>query len=160
MQQEPQAEHKWLEKFVGEWTSEADCNMGPDQPPMKMRGTESVRSIGGMWIMGEGKGEMPGGGAATMMLTVGYDPEKRRYIGTWIGSMMTHLWIYDGEVDASGKILTLNAEGPNMATPGTTAKYQDITEFKSDDHRVMRSQMLGPDGKWVPFMEAHYHRVK
>jgi hypothetical protein len=35
---------------------------------------------------------MPGGGAATMFLTLGYDPQRERYVGTWIGSMMTHLW--------------------------------------------------------------------
>ena len=33
MDAEPQKEHQWLDKFVGEWISEAECMMGPDQPP-------------------------------------------------------------------------------------------------------------------------------
>ncbi|MGH8728980.1 MAG: DUF1579 domain-containing protein, partial [Burkholderiales bacterium] len=114
MKTEPQKEHEWLQKLVGEWTYESDCSMGPGKPNEKFKGTESVRSLGGLWILAEGRGEMPGGGAATMLITLGYDPQRKRYVGTWIGSMMTYLWVYDGGLDAAGKVLTLNAEGPDM----------------------------------------------
>lgn len=126
---------------------------------MTSHGTESVRSIG-TWVIGEGKGQMPDGSPATMVLTLGYDPNKKRFIGTWIGSMMTYLWVYDGELDASEKILTLSADGPHMSDPNKTMKYRDVFEFKSDDHRVLTSHMLGDDGKWTQFMTAHYRRVK
>ena len=103
---------------------------------------------------------MPGCGAATTIMTLGYDPLKNCYVGTFIGSMMTFLWIYDGGLDAAGTVLTLDAEGPNFTVPGTMAKYQDMIEFKSDDHRVVSSQALGDDGKWHPFMTANYRRTK
>jgi Protein of unknown function (DUF1579) len=160
MKTEPQKEHQWLQKLVGEWTSEADATMGPGKPPEKFKGTESVRSLGGLWILAEGQGEMPGGGAATTMMTLGYDPQKQRYVGTWIGSMMTHLWIYDGALDAAGRVLTLDAEGPSMVTEGKMAKYQDVIEFKNGDHRVLTSRVLGDDGKWHEFMTANYRRKK
>jgi hypothetical protein len=38
------------------------------------------------------------------------------------------------------------------------AKYQDIIEFVSADHRIMTSQILGEDGQWTQFMTAHYRR--
>jgi uncharacterized protein DUF1579 len=91
MQAEPQMEHHWLQKLVGEWTYEAEALMEPGKSPEKCKGTESVRSLGGLWILAEGQCEMPGGGAATMILTLGYDPQKKRYAGTWVDSMMTHL---------------------------------------------------------------------
>ena len=160
MQADPQKEHQWLQQLVGEWTSEAECSMGPGQPSTKSYGTERVRMVGGLWMVGEGQGEMPGGGTATMIMTLGYDPQKKRYLGTWIGSMMTHMWHYDGEMDASGRILTLSAEGPSMAGDGTMAKYQDIIEIKSKDHRTLSSRVLGPDGTWNHFMTAHYRRRK
>ena len=157
---EPQREHQWLQKLVGEWTFEADATMKPGEPPVKSKGTESVRSLGGLWILAEGQGEMPGCGPATTMLTLGYDPQKKRYLGTWIGSMMTHLWTYNGALDPAGGVLTLDTEGPSMAGDGKLAKYQDVIEFKSDDHRILSSQILGEDGKWNRFMTAHYRRKK
>lgn len=160
MQAEPQKEHQWLQKLVGEWTTEMDAVMGPDKPPEKFTGTESVRSIGGLWTQGEGRGEIPGGSITTTIMTLGYDPAKKRYVGTFIGSMMTHMWIYEGELDASGKVLTLDTVGPDFATEGKMTKYKDIIEFKSDDHRILSSQMLMDDGTWNGFMTAHYRRVK
>jgi hypothetical protein len=158
MKTEPQKEHQWLQKFVGEWTFEIEAAIGPGKPPEKFTGTESVRSLGGLWFLAEGQGEMPGGGAATTLMTLGYDSQKKRYIGTWVGSMMTHLWVYDGGLDAAERILTLDSEGPSMADERKMAKYRDVVEFKSDDHRVLTSHTLGDDGKWQQFMTANYRR--
>ncbi len=158
MKAEPQKEHHWLHKLVGEWTSEGEASMGPGKPTEKFKSTERVRSLGGLWVLGESTGDMPGGGTATMLMTLGYDPQKKRFVGTWIGSMMTYLWVYDGSLDASEKILTLNAEGPSMASDGKIAKYRDVIEFKSDDHRVLTSHALGDDGEWRQFMVANYRR--
>jgi hypothetical protein len=154
----PQKEHQWLQKLVGEWTCEGDATMEPGKPPEKFKTTESVRSLGGLWIVAEGQGEMPDGDTATTLMTLGYDPLKRRYVGTWIGSMMTHLWLYDGGLDAAERVLTLDAEGPSMAADGKMAKYRDVIEFKSDDHRVLSSHWLDDDGDWRQFMTANYRR--
>jgi hypothetical protein len=160
MNTEPQKEHQWLYKLVGEWTYEAEASMEPGKPPEKSGGTESVRSLGGLWILAEGQGEMPGGAPGTMIMTLGYDPLRKRYVGTWIGSMMTHLWVYDGALDAAERVLTLDAEGPSMAGDGKMAKYRDVIEIKSDDHRLLTSHLLGDDGKWSQFMTASYRRKK
>jgi hypothetical protein len=157
---EPQAEHEWLQRLVGEWTFETEPMKGPDGTEAKHRGTDRVRPLGRYWVIGEGEGDMPGGGTAELRMTLGYDVEKKRFVGTWVGSMMPHLWVYDGELDAGRKILTLNADGPSMAGDGSMAKYQDIIEFRSDDHRLLRSQVLQKDGTWNHFMTAHYRRKK
>ena len=157
---EPQKEHEWLQQLVGEWTFEAEALMGPDKPPEKSGGTEIVRSLGGLWVLCEGRGEMPGGGMATTLMTLGYDPQKERYVGTWLGSMMTNLWLYDGALDGAERVLTLDSEGPSMEAEGKLAKYQDLIELVSDDHRVLRSQILGDDGSWNPFMKINYRRKK
>jgi hypothetical protein len=160
MQPDPQKEHHWLQKLVGEWAYEHQCSMGPDQPPAKCTGTETVRSIGGLWVVCEGRGDMPGGGTATTLMTLGYDPAKKRYVGTFLGSMMTHLWLYDGSLDPAGKVLTLDTEGPSFAAEGKMTRYQDVIAFQSDDHRTLSSRMLGDDGKWHSFMTANYRRTK
>ena len=156
----PQEEHRWLQKLVGDWVSEGEATMAPGQPPMKFKGTEKVRPIGDLWILAEGHGEMPGGGPAVMLLTLGFDPRTNRYVGTWIGSMMTHLWVYDGEIDAAGKILTLNAEGPDMSSGGKMTRFKDVIEVRNNDHRILTSHIMGNDGNWRHFMTAHYRRKK
>ena len=157
---EPQREHTWLQELVGEWTFESECVGEPGKPTEKFRGTESVKPLGKLWIVGEGQGEMPGGGSALMMLTLGFDPQRNRFVGTWQGSMMTHLWVYGGELDTDGRVLILNAEGPSFSGDGTTAKYQDVVEVKSPDHRILTSRMQNSDGTWTQFMTAHYRRKK
>jgi hypothetical protein len=157
MKAEPQKEHAWLQKLVGEWTCEGECAMEPGHAET-FKATESVRSLGGLWVVAEGHGEMPGGGPATSMMTLGYDPQRNRYVGTFIASVMTHLWVYDGALDAAEKVLTLDTEGPAMAGDGKMARYRDVIEFEGDDHRVLSSQVLGDDGQWHRFMTAHYRR--
>lgn len=134
--------------------------MGPDQPPMKNAGRETVRSLGGLWTIGEGSGEVPGGGTCDSIMTLGYDAPTKRFVGTFIASVMTHLWTYSGTLSADGKVLTLDTEGPSFSGDGTMAKYQDIIEFLADDHRTLSSRVLGADGQWHPFMKAHYRRTK
>lgn len=157
MHAQPQQEHHWLDRLVGEWICETECSMGPDEPPSKSKGFEVVRSLGGFWTVAEGEGEMPDGGTGKTIMTLGYDPKSDRYVGTFVGSMMSHLWVYNGCLDAGGKVLTLNAEGPNF-NETAIVKYQDIIEFVSDDRRTMTSQILGDDGNWNHFMTSHYWR--
>ena len=113
MEAKPQAQHRWLDQLVGDWTSESDCDLGPDQPNAKFKGRESVRKLGDLWIVAEGETEMPDGGiAGRMRLTIGYDPAKGCYVGNWVGTMMANMWVYEGAVDPDGRTLRLNTEGP------------------------------------------------
>ena len=139
---------------------EAEADMGPEQPAAKSRGSERVCSLGGLWTLGEGEGEMPGGGVGYSLMTLGFDPQRKRFVGTWVGSMMTHLWVYDGWLDEAGRVLTLEAEGPGMSGDGAMAKYRDVITFHSDDHRTLTSHVLGDDGQWTQFLTAHYRRTK
>jgi hypothetical protein len=157
---EPEKEHQWLKQLLGEWTFEGEATMGPDAPPEKFRGTERVRSIGDLWFLSEGEGQMPDGGPSTTLATLGYDPQKKRFVGTFIGSMMTYLWVYDGSLDASGKVLTLDTEGPGMTGDGKIAKFQDVIEIKSEDQRTLTSRVQGEDGTWTQMMTMMYRRTK
>lgn len=157
MHVEPLPEHKWLEQLVGDWNVEVECVMGPDQPPMKHTGTETTKSLA-VWVQCDGTMPMPDGGEGHTVMTLGYDPAKKRFIGTFIGSMMTHMWVYDGELNADRTALTLDADGPSFTDPAKIAKYQDKITIVSPDHRILTSQFLGDDGQWHPFMTGHYRR--
>jgi hypothetical protein len=158
MNAEPRAEHRWLQQLVGEWTYEGEATEAPGQPSTKFSGTERVRSLGDLWTLAEAEGEVPGGDIDRSLMTLGYDPRTQRFVGTWLGSMMTHLWIYDGTLDADRRVLTLEAEGPSMAGDGTMALYRDVIEIKGDDEREMTAHVRDDDGTWRQFMTMNYRR--
>src|SRR3546814_6080137 len=148
----PQAEHGFLEKLVG--TGEVTSKeMGEGEP-----WTEVVRSLHGLWVIAEGNGQMPGGGDASTVMTLGYDPDRSRYVGTWIGSMMNHLWVYEGEVSADGTTLSLYASGPDFENPGKTGEYREQIVIQEDDHRIFNSSHRQTEGHWKQLMEVHNRR--
>ena len=155
----PQKEHEWLQQLVGDWESEMEVSAGPGVEKSTCKGTSHTKSLGGFWVVTDVKSEMLGT-PFTAVQTIGYDAKTKKYVGTWVDSMMNHMWKYEGTVDPTGKILTLEAEGPDMVHEGKTTLYRDIYEFKSKDHVVMTSTVKGEDGKWVTFMTGNSRRKK
>lgn len=152
-------EHALLKQFVGEWEWTMTAKMAPDQPETKCQGTVRSRMLGDLWVISELKADMMGMPMQAVQ-TIGYDPAKKKYVGTWVDSMYNHLWKYEGTVDAASKALHLDAEGPNFLEPGKTSLFRDSYAFKSADVIVQTSSMQGPDGKWIVFMSAELKRKK
>src|SRR5687767_4137189 len=80
---EPAKDHEWLKQLVGEWDVRFKINMQPDQPPAESAGTDSVRALGDHWIIAETKTTMMGT-PYSGILSLGYDPLKKQFNGTWI----------------------------------------------------------------------------
>ncbi len=156
---EPTPEHEWLLQLLGDWRFESECLIGPDQPPLKSAGKQTTRSLGALWTLGEMENDGPEGQTSRSLFTLGFDPAKQRFVGTFVTSCMTHLWPYDGQLDASRKVLTLDSEGPSFAGDGTMTKYQDIVEVIDKNHYLLTSLFQNPDGSWTQFMTANYIRV-
>jgi len=76
----PHKEHEFLKQLEGEWTTESEAVMEPGKPASKWKGTDSTRTLGGFWALSEMKGDAMGE-AMTGILTVGYDPAKKKYVG-------------------------------------------------------------------------------
>ena len=152
----PQKEHEWLQQLTGEWETEGEVTTEPGKPPMKTKGSESNRAIGGFWILSEHKGDFFGS-PFTGILSLGYSPEKKKYMGTWFDSVTSHLWTYQGSVDATGKILTLETEGPSP--DGKTGKFREAITVKDKDHKEFTSSME-KDGQWVTYLKMQYTRKK
>lgn len=152
-----QQEHAWLQQLVGSWSFTSTCNMGPDTPPSTSTGKARIRALGDLWILVEGQFEMEPGKMETSIITLGYDPKKKAFVGTFVASMMSMLWQYEGQLDANKRILTLDAEGPSMMGEGNV-KYHDIIEIVDKNKHLFRSEMQMPDGSWKQFMDATYTR--
>ena len=83
---------------------------------------------------------------------------KKKYVGTWVDSMMNHMWRYEGHVDDTGKKLILVAEGPNFMAEGKLTRFRDSYEFKTPDTIIATSEMMSDDGKWFTFMTGKITR--
>lgn len=151
-------EHAFLKNFVGTWEGTNECKLGPDDTT-KCQASLTARLLGEHWMVADVTCSMPEG-KMTGLLTVGYDPAKKKYVGTWVDSAFNHLWKYEGEVDKSGKKLSLYAEGPNFMAEGKTAKFVDIYEFVSADEVHATSKMQMEDGTWFTMMTGVSKRVK
>ncbi|HLI29415.1 MAG TPA: DUF1579 domain-containing protein [Chloroflexota bacterium] len=153
---QPQPQHQWLQQLVGEWTFAGQAAAAPGEAPAPFQGTERVRALGGLWVLIEG--EMPAGDTPVQwLMTLGYNIQQQRYVGTWLGSMETHLWVYAGALDAAQRVLTLEAEGPRM-TDGQLARFRDVIEIQSADRRTLTSYILGDDGQWHQIVSITYRR--
>lgn len=147
----PAAEHEWLHQLVGDWTFEAQGEHG-------IRGDEQVRGFD-LWIQAEAHAQMNSGRKVKNLMTLGYDIEKKAFVGTWVGSMMSNLWVYEGELDSSGKVLVLNSRGPSMDGGGKQSNYRDIIEIVSSSERILRAEVQADDGTWAEFMRTTYRRI-
>jgi hypothetical protein len=155
----PQKQHEWLTQLAGEWETEGELVVGPNQPVIQCKGKETVRTIGPFWILSENQNsiqEMQ----MTGVLTVGFDPKKDKFVGTWIDSVSNFIWSYEGTLDEDGKKLTLLTEGPHPTDPNARANYREVIEVKDKDHKVFTSSLQTDDGQWMTFVTINARRVK
>jgi hypothetical protein len=147
----PGTEHEMLKKDVGTWDATVEMFM-PGAPPSVSKGTEIVTMLGGFWQLSEFKSEMMGQPFEGRG-TTGYDPAKKKYVGTWVDTMGPAYYTVEGTYDAATKTLTGLMEGPDPS--GAVTKTKETTEWKDADNRVFT--MFGPDGKSVA-MRITYKR--
>ena len=156
---EPQDEHRWLHRLVGRWEGAGECAAGPGEPPITNRMRETFRKLGELWVVSDGEGEAPGAGSARSAFTFGYDPARKRFVGSFVVSVMTHFWTYEGSLDAAGQVLTMDCMGPSFGDPDVLVHYQDSFAFEGEDRRILTSRLRGTDGGWTRFMRAEFRRV-
>jgi hypothetical protein len=152
-------QHRWLEQLTGRWRVTFDMPDANGEQPSEGAWIDETRSLGGAWIVSEMTGIMPDGSKATNIMMLGYDPEKKRYVGSFASSVMTYLWVYEGTLDETGTVLTLDCEGPDFENAGRTARYQDIITIKDENTRNFSSRTQNPDGTWKPVMSSDYNRI-
>jgi len=155
----PTKEHEALDQFAGEWTATAETVAAPGQEPLKCEGTESAKLVGGFWLVSHGEASMMGMPVKSV-LTIGYTPATKKYVGTFICSVDSTHWTYTGTMDDSGKKLTLETEGPSPLDPSKKAKFREVLELHDKDHKTFTSFLQTDDGNWMKIVTVDYRRKK
>lgn len=154
---QPTPEHQWLQQLVGDWESETAMTIEPGKPAEVSTGTEHVEALGGFWTLSEIKGTMMQKPFVGNM-TLGYDTEAEKYIGTWVDSMTGKLWKYEGTLDESKKKLTLKTAGECALHPGKISQFKEVLELTDANHKTYTSSVMGDDGQWVTMFTSHATR--
>jgi Protein of unknown function (DUF1579) len=151
----PGPEHELLKKDVGTWDATVEMLM-PPAPPSKGVETNTL-GPGGLWVINDFKSEMMGAPFQGHGI-VGWDPAKKKYVGTWVDSMSTSLSVTETTYDPATRSMNgyINSVGPD----GSPMKLKAVTQMKDDDTRVFTLSMPGPDGKEAPSMRITYKRRK
>lgn len=136
----------WLDQMIGTWT--LDGRSVPEDPERAQTGTERVTRQGS-WIIIEGDGYR-------FQLT--QDPETRRVAGDFVHWSQPQLWIYDGAVEADGR-LHLRSRGPDMEGGGGELEYDDVFEIVGPDERRSVGRVREADGRWRDFSRTVYRRA-
>ena len=154
---QPTKEHQFLSQFAGEWNATSEMLFAPGEPPLTCEGTESATLLGGFWLVQQGESNVFGTPVKNM-LTLGYNPNTKKYIGTSLCSMDSFLWEYEGTADESGKKLTLTTTGPSPLDPSKTTKYREILELKDQNHKTFTTFMHTDEGTWQKIISIDYRR--
>lgn len=134
---------EWLKQFEGAWKTDFD-------------GTMHSRIVGDRWLVSEFSFQK----GPFSIQTLGFDAKKKKFVGTWVDATSDHIWRYTGDLDESGKVLLLEATGPDLNDPSKMRLYRDSYEFVSADEIKAMSQMQGDDKQWRTFNTGKMIRKK
>ncbi len=156
----PTAEHKILAADEGTWDATVKAYMGgPDAEPSVSKGTEVNEVMpGGMWVLSKFDSEF-GGMKFQGRGQFGYDPTRKKYVGTWLDSMAPNLSVLEGSYDARTRTMTFVGDGVD---PASKVKYTQkmVTVTKDDDNRVFTLYMKYEGRDEAKFMEITYKKRK
>ena len=161
MPAKPTAEHKIVTADEGTWDATVKSYNGPDSEPMVSKGVEVNTVVtGGLWLSSVFKADF-GGMAFEGHGQFGYDPTRKKYVGTWIDSMSPSLIVLEGTYNPDTKTMTYTGDGV-WPIDGTKLTHRMVTTAKSDGSRVFTLYMTGTPtgGKEAKAMQIEYAKRK
>lgn len=154
---QPTESHQRLAEDVGTWTGEMKVWMnGPDADPVVLPTKEVVTMMsGGFWSISKFEsGPFKGQGQ------FGFDPVKKKYVGTWIDSTTPFLNVMEGTFDEEKKELVMFYSGLDMASEKVIEK-KNITQHLTPDKRRFTMYQKDPKtGKWSVEFIMNYSKIK
>jgi hypothetical protein len=140
----PGEPHRLLASRVGSWSTKSKHWMEHDKPPMEFAGSCERRMIlGGRFLQDEFSGEMMGS-PFTGIGVIGYDNHTKKYVSTWMDSMGTGIYFFEGTAGRDGKTLSLESRFDDpVKGPGT---WRLVTRFVDENTEVAEMKMSYDSG--------------
>lgn len=142
---------------AGNWDCEFKMYPSPDAEPMVSKASETNVMLGDTWLISHFKGEIEGmemQGSGQF----GYNPETKKYIGSWVDSMSPYPMCIEGTWNEATKTMTCFGTGKDPT--GAESKSKLVTVYKDHDNHTMTMFMETGKDQWMKVMEIVYKRRK
>jgi hypothetical protein len=155
----PGPEHEALKQLEGKWEGKSTFRMASDAPTMEGTSTEESKlGCGGFWLISDTKGESKDMGSFAGHGMIGYDTDKKKFVGVWCDSMASYLFPYEGTYDAAAKTWTYTGMAKDMK--GKDLKVTMKTVVKDKDHYTFTMRHPDESGKEMEAMKIEFTRKK
>jgi hypothetical protein len=154
----PGAPHKVLASMAGSWNTKTKAWMEPNKPPMESTGTcEQKMLLGGRYLQQEYNGEMMGSPFTGINL-IGYDNHTKKYVSTWIDSMSTGIYYFEGTASADGKTVTQESSYDDPVRGPMV--WRSVTRIVDDNTLEYEMDLTPKGGKKEKMMEMTVTRKR
>jgi hypothetical protein len=152
----PGASHKLLASRAGTWNTTTNEWMDPNLPPEESTGScTHTMVLGGRFLQQECTGTMMGQPFNGMGVT-GYDNHTKKYQATWMDSMGTGMYVFEGSAGDDGKTITMEGHYDDpMAGP---MKLRALTKMIDRDTEIFEMYGADKSGQEMKMLEIRYRR--
>jgi len=152
----PGEPHRLLAQMTGRWKTRTKHYMEPGKPPVTSEGKCEQRMIlDGRFLYQEFTGEMMGAPFTGIGIN-GYDNFSKKYVSTWIDSMGTGIYYFQGTADAEGRSITQTCDYVDPLKGPMT--WRSVTRFGDDDTHYFDMYSIDQKGHEEKMMEMTYLR--
>ena len=141
---QPDEMHSMVTAGVGEWEGSVYMTIPGMDDPMEMPCTESVKAVGKFWTVSEFSGNF-GGMPFNGVSQIGYDPTKKKFVGTWLDNQHPYMAMMEGEWDAKKNAIVMHYDNFDTMS-GTWLKMRNET-VHTDGKYVITFFQLSDDGE-------------
>src|SRR5262245_59822539 len=96
---------KQMKRDVGDWNIVIKMFGDPTGAPAVSKGTETKFMLGDMWLISHFKGEVMGTRFEGLRQN-GFDPEKKKYVASWVDSTSRYPTHMEGTWDEENQTMT------------------------------------------------------
>jgi hypothetical protein len=140
---------KKLARFAGSWKTVSEMK-SPDGTVLRDPGTWRARmAIGGLWLLHDYSSTFAGKryeGHGVM----GYDPDRKVYVGDWVSTWSKRISHSEGTFDAKGRLVM---EGDEISPEGKPFRMRHVYEFGKGRYRMTFILIGSPDLElgWIDY---------
>ncbi len=148
--------HAEVRRKVGDWLVRCTYFMGGETDPIEVAGRERGEMLGDLWCNSRFEADMLGS-PLSGNASLGFDPVKGKYVGTWKDSATPFLYTFEGDFDAAEGVFEM--EGINFdPVRRCPANYRSRIEFISKDEHILNLSIDVPDNDPIMVLRYHYTR--